>query len=89
MTRERRPRPKAWLLAHLTDRDILNTARALDKPTINADERLLKAWLIGELEQRHPEVEPLLDAWVETTGPQTESYVVALERGLRELGIVE
>ncbi len=85
----RGPRPKAWLLAHLTDRDLLGQARALDKPTISADERLLKAWLIGELEQRHPEVEALLDAWIETPGPQTESYVVALERGLRELGVIE
>lgn len=52
---------------------------AIQNPT--EEQRLVKSWTCGELEQRHPEVTAALEAWAEdldTSASYVETLVAAL-----------
>lgn len=67
-------------LAGATTRTLLEGLYVLDqKPRADRteDERLARAWLIEEIEHRHPEVNAAMDAWADDPDTQL-GYVEAL-----------
>lgn len=79
---------KARLLASQSTPALALSALMLDTlgPLMTPEERLTRAWVCDELERRHPEVTPALEAWVEAlefdttgTGPSyVETLIAAL-----------
>lgn len=75
-------RRKAWLLAHLSDAELLEAAIALDVATASAEERQVKAWMVSELEERHPSVAGVIETWLAEDTPEPGSYLDAIAEHL-------
>jgi hypothetical protein len=73
---------RAALLAGTDTDTLLASALLLDMVVSPTEEqRMVRAWTTGEVERRHPEVSPALDAWandLETSLTYTEALVAAL-----------
>lgn len=54
----------------------------LDREGLDESERIVRGSLCGIIEERHPEVVPLMDAWVEDKWCAGASYVQALVTAL-------
>lgn len=75
---EREARRKA-MLAGATDQVLADVVRALDVTAFGTEERQAFVWACDELEARHPEVVPVLEAWVNAEGDWRTYGAVLLE----------
>lgn len=66
---------------------LIESLRLLNKPTVTADERFVRAVICGVLEDRNPDAVARMDAWAELAWGQELSYGEALIVVLAELGV--
>jgi hypothetical protein len=70
-----RERRKGWLLAHLSDENLVD---ALEWSTAPEEQRL-RMWIADTLEERRPEARAYMEAWLEQAANNTpEAYEAAL-----------